>query len=171
MDHTHKKAKRQSQKRLNIIKVLSGTKWGADSKTLIKIYNSLIRSILDYGSPLYMTSRNSALTMLDVTHNAGVRMASGAFRNSLINSILNITGEQPLHNRRNQLMLQYAVRTATNPNKPTYYTVFNIQYFENAFNNNKRLIQPMYKRIKEKEEELKLEINNILTREVFVKPP
>ncbi|XP_025406666.1 thiamine transporter 2-like [Sipha flava] len=108
MDHTHKKAKRQSQKRLNIIKVLSGTKWGADSKTLIKIYNSLIRSILDYGSPLYMTSRNSALTMLDVTHNAGVRMASGAFRNSLINSILNITGEQPLHNRRNQLMLQYA---------------------------------------------------------------
>jgi len=49
---THiKKLKDKAKKRLNIIKVLSGTKWGADSKTLINIYNSLIRSILDYGSP------------------------------------------------------------------------------------------------------------------------
>lgn len=124
---THiKKLKDKAKKRLNIIKVLSGTKWGADSKTLINIYNSLIRSILDYGSSLYMTSRNSALTMLDVIHNAGLRMASGAFRSSPINSILNITGEQPLNNRRNQLMLQYAVRTATDPNKPTYSTEYSI---------------------------------------------
>jgi len=115
-----------------------------------------------------MTSRNSALTMLDVIHNADLIMASGAFKSNPINSILNITGEQSINNWRNQLMLQYAVRTATDPNKPTYSTVFNNR-FGNTFNNNKKLIQPMYKRIKEKEGELKLEINKILTREVLVK--
>jgi hypothetical protein len=113
---------------LNIIKVLSSTKWGADVKTLINIYKSLIRSILDYGSTLYMTAKNSILAKLDVVHNAGLRMASGAFRSSPINSILNITGEQPLSSRRNQLMLQYAIRTATDPNKPTYSIIFNNRF-------------------------------------------
>jgi hypothetical protein len=47
-----------AKKRLNINKVLSSTKWGADVKTLINIYKSLIRSILDYGSTLYMTAKN-----------------------------------------------------------------------------------------------------------------
>jgi hypothetical protein len=92
------------KKRLNIIKVLTSTKWGADVKTLINIYKSL-RLILDYGSTLYMTAKNSILAKLDVIHNAGLRIASSAFRSSPINSILNITREQPLNSRRNQLML------------------------------------------------------------------
>lgn len=40
-------------------------------------------------------------------------MASDDFESSFINSILNVTGEQPLNNQRNQLMLQYTIRTAT----------------------------------------------------------
>ena len=94
MSHTHKKKlKDKAKKRLNIIKVLSSIKWGADSKILINIYKSLIRSILDYGSPLYMTAKNSLLAFLVIIHNASVIMAIGVFRSSPINSILNITGE------------------------------------------------------------------------------
>jgi hypothetical protein len=71
-------------------------------------------------------------------------MVAGAFRSNPVNSIPNITGEQPLSNRRNQLMLQHVIRTATDPNKPTYSTIF-YNLFENTFNNNNKLIHPIYK--------------------------
>jgi len=58
-----KQLKDKAKKRLNIIKVLSSTKWGTDSKSLINIYKSLIRSILDYGSLLYMTAKNTLLIL------------------------------------------------------------------------------------------------------------
>ena len=38
------------QKSLNI---LSRTEWGADQRTLLKLYRSLVRSILDYGCIVY----------------------------------------------------------------------------------------------------------------------
>lgn len=37
-------------KALNIIKYLRGTWWGADPQTLLLLYKSFVRSILDYGS-------------------------------------------------------------------------------------------------------------------------
>ena len=52
-------------------------------------------------------------------------------------------------------MLQYAIRTTTDQNKPTYPTFFHNR-FENTFNNNKKLLHPIYKRVKEKEKKLKL---------------
>lgn len=55
-----------------------------------------------------------------------------------------MTAEQPLRRRRNQRMLQYAMRSATDPHKSTYSTVFN-NLFENIFNNNKKIIQLMHK--------------------------
>lgn len=112
---------------------------------------------MDYGSPFYMTAKQSLLTTLDVIHNTGLRMAIGAFRSNPINSILNITGEEPLNNRRNQLMLQFAIRTATDQNKQTYFTIFDTR-FENTFNNNTKLTKSMYKRIREIQRELNLEI-------------
>jgi len=36
-------------KRLNLLRAVSGNKWGASKKTLLILYRSLIRSILDYG--------------------------------------------------------------------------------------------------------------------------
>ena len=34
---------------LNILKVVSGFDWGADKKTLLRLYDSLCKSKLDYG--------------------------------------------------------------------------------------------------------------------------
>ena len=38
------------KKRLNLLRAISGNKWGANKKTLLMIYRSLIRSIIDYGA-------------------------------------------------------------------------------------------------------------------------
>ena len=40
-------------KRLNILKILSNKKWGLTTKTLTQVYNSLIRSLLEYSRIIY----------------------------------------------------------------------------------------------------------------------
>ena len=40
-------------KRINVIKVLANKSWGLNIKTLNQVYNSLIRSLLEYSSIIY----------------------------------------------------------------------------------------------------------------------
>ena len=42
--------KKKCQKALNILRVVGHTDWGADKSTLLKLYRSLVRSKLDYGT-------------------------------------------------------------------------------------------------------------------------
>ncbi|KAF0763009.1 putative RNA-directed DNA polymerase [Aphis craccivora] len=76
--------------RLNIIKMLSHTSWGAHLSVLLKIHKSLILSKIDYGSPLFSSAIQCHLKKLENIHNSGMRLAIGAFRSSPIDSISNI---------------------------------------------------------------------------------
>jgi hypothetical protein len=49
-------------KALNLLKVLSSTYWGSNSSTLLKLYRSLVRSGLDYGSVVYGSQENLIFT-------------------------------------------------------------------------------------------------------------
>ena len=69
-------------KALNLLKVLANTDLGGDRIVLLRLYRSLIRSKLDYGSTVYGSARKSYLQMLDTVHNQGLRLALGAFRTS-----------------------------------------------------------------------------------------
>lgn len=71
----------------NILKVLSHRSWGSDRKCLLHLYNSLVRSRLDYGAVVYGSARSSALKMLDPVHHLGLRLATGAFRTSPVLSL------------------------------------------------------------------------------------
>lgn len=75
--------------RLNIIKTLSHTTWGAHSSVLIKIHKALILAKLDHGSPLFSSSNHRHLRKLETLYNSGIRLAIGAFRHSPIDNISN----------------------------------------------------------------------------------
>jgi len=60
-----KKLKATSSKKLNIIKSVSHFKWDSDCKTLLILYNSLIQSILDYGSIIYSLANQNTLKTLN----------------------------------------------------------------------------------------------------------
>ena len=90
-------------KSLNILKVLSHTTWGADRKTLLQLYRSLIHSKLDYGSIVYGSAR--ILAMLDPIHHQGLRLALGAFRTSPTASIYVEADEPSLNTLREKLSL------------------------------------------------------------------
>lgn len=52
---------RSCQSRINLLKMLSNTSWGADTTTLLNLYRSLIRSKLDYGCLCYDTANKTSL--------------------------------------------------------------------------------------------------------------
>ena len=120
--------KARCYKAMNILKVLATTGWGADSTTMMKLYRSLIRSKIDYGSIVYGSAANSVLDKLDPAHNQGIRLSLGAFCSSPVESLYVEANEPPLQIRRDKLLLQYVTKLSANPNNPAYDAVFHPKY-------------------------------------------
>ena len=107
------------KKTLNLLKVVSGFEWGADKKSLLRLYDALCRSKLDYGCQIYSSACNSKLNDLNVAHNMGLRICSGAYRTSPIESLYVDTHQLPLDLRREELGLRYQKRIESNTENPS----------------------------------------------------
>src|SRR4029077_13628840 len=112
----------------SLLKVVSHGDWGGDSQTLLKLYRTLVRSKLDYGSIVYGSARKSYLQMLDPIQNLSLRLCLGAFRTSPIESLQVEANEPPLSIRRNRLAVQYAIKIKSNSTHPTYPSIFYPKY-------------------------------------------
>ena len=122
-----KHLKDKSLKALNLLKVVSGTEWGGDRKVLLRLYQSLVRSKLDYGSIVYGSARKSYLQLLDPIAHQGLRLALGAFRTSPVESLLTEANELPLNLWRQKLLMQYCIKLAAHTDNQTYGCVYNPQ--------------------------------------------
>ena len=105
---------------MNILKVVSGFSWGADKKSLLHLYDSLCRSKLDYGCQVYSSACKSKLRELDVVHNMGLRICTGAFRTSPVESLYVDSNELPLDLRREEIGLRYITRLKSTPKNPSF---------------------------------------------------
>lgn len=105
-------------KAMNVLKSVSHLSWGGDRASILKLYRSLIRSKLDYGSQFYGNTTNTILKRLDTVHNTAMRLALGAFKSSPVLSLCAESGEMPLRYRRAQLALQHYVRLQRIPESP-----------------------------------------------------
>lgn len=100
------------QKDLNLMRYLSGTSYGADKKTLIKLYTSLIRSKIDYGCQAYNSASKTQLRRLDVIQAKALKIATGAYKgtpNASLNVECNI---MPLGLRREEMQMKYWARSS-----------------------------------------------------------
>ncbi|GFO22414.1 RNA-directed DNA polymerase from mobile element jockey, partial [Plakobranchus ocellatus] len=80
--------KKKCLKALNLLSVVGHTDWGADRTTPLKLYRTLVRSKLDYGSVIYGSAKKHVLRALDPIHHQGLRIALGVFRTTPIKSFL-----------------------------------------------------------------------------------
>ncbi|KAE9524318.1 hypothetical protein AGLY_015357 [Aphis glycines] len=112
-----KKLKSSCKMKMNIMKTLSHHTWGADTKSLLNIYKSLIMSRLNYGSIVYSTAKENLLKILDPLHNEGIRISIGAFRTSPIDIILCYAGELTLKLQREKDILIYGIKRKSTPNQ------------------------------------------------------
>ena len=107
------------KKDLNLMRYLSGTKFGADKLTLMTIYKTLIRSKLDYGCQAYASASKSQLARLDRIQSAALRIVTGAYRSTSITDLQVECCVPPLELRREELILKYWARSSANgPNLP-----------------------------------------------------
>ena len=111
-------------KSLNVLKCVSRTSYGADRKTLLLLYRSIVRSKLDYACFVYDGASESSKSSLDSVHHASLRVATGAFRTSPNSSLLVEAHEPPLSLRRQMLGMRYALKLRQFPSHPTYQYVF-----------------------------------------------
>ena len=157
-------------KALNLLKVLANTDWGADRKVLLRLYRSIIRSKLDYGSIVYGSAKKSYLQMLDPIHHQGLRLALGAFRTSPVESLMAEANEPSLYNRREKLALNYITKVKANPNNPAYEEIFKPKY-ESLYEKNQKAIKPIGLRLKSAIDTAELNLENVKEHTVPHVPP
>ncbi|GBN04963.1 putative RNA-directed DNA polymerase from transposon X-element [Araneus ventricosus] len=112
--HLRKKCERS----LYILKVLSRTSWGADRTSLLRIYQAVILSSIDYGCMVYGSARPTVLRRLDTIHHSALRICSGAFRTSPVESLYVICHQLPLQLRRQKISALYFFRAQSVPRRP-----------------------------------------------------
>ena len=95
------------------MRYLSGTKFGADKKTLMTIYKTLIRSKLNYGCQ----ANPSQLKRLDVIQATALRIATGAYKSTTNIAVQAECCVPPLRLRREQLILKYWARSSASEDK------------------------------------------------------
>ena len=91
--------KTSSLKTLDILKIVVHTDRGADRKTLLCLYRSLVRSTLNYGCNVYGAASTCILKKLDPIHHQGLRTALGAFCTSPVISLYAKAREMSLNNK------------------------------------------------------------------------
>lgn len=105
---------------LNILKSLTGIKWGADPKVLKTIYIATIRSHFDYGCMFFSDANFSLLKKLDIVQNRALRIITGAMMSSPINSLEVEAGIVPLFIRRSFILDNYCLKLISRDNQVTY---------------------------------------------------
>ena len=114
-----KKLKAKCQKALNLLRVVAHTDWGADIKSLLNLYRTIVRSKLDFGSMVYASARPAFLKTLETIHHQGIQLALGAFRTCPADSLLVEANEPSLKDRREKLSLQFVIELKSNRSNPT----------------------------------------------------
>ena len=72
--HIDENAKKGRQ-RLGLLKLLSGSKWGCKPKTLMRLYKSYIRPVLEYGAPVILGASEAYIKKLQIIQNKAIRIA------------------------------------------------------------------------------------------------
>ena len=70
----------KARRRLNIVKKLVNTKWGANKQTLRQLYLGYIRPTLEYSSAALSTATHTNLAPLHKVQNQALRFISGAMK-------------------------------------------------------------------------------------------
>ncbi|GBM76569.1 hypothetical protein AVEN_254398-1 [Araneus ventricosus] len=98
--------------------VLSKTSWGADRTSLLRIYQAVILSRIDYGCMVYGSARPTVLRRLDTIHHSALRICTGALRTSPVESLYIISHQLPLDSRRQKISALYSFRAQSVRNHP-----------------------------------------------------
>ncbi|XP_076043779.1 uncharacterized protein LOC143026881 [Oratosquilla oratoria] len=150
--------KTKARKSLNILKVIPSFIWGADKRSLLMLYNTLCQSKIDYGCQIYSSTCKTRLKELDTVHNMSLRICSGAFRTSPVESIYVDSGELPLDLHREELGLRLLFKIKTDRKNPAFDIIKNVN--GDDFKGS-RSSKPLQVRMNEQVEDISIKTQNV----------
>ena len=104
---------------ISLLRVLSGSPWGSDRKTLLMIFEAYIVSRLQYGSQALANASPAQLKRLDVVYDRALRIISGVNPTTPTDSLHAELGILPLSLRRMQAGIKYIIKLrCLIPNNP-----------------------------------------------------
>jgi ribonuclease HI len=104
--------------KINLLRSLTGHQWGASKTALLKIYRTLIRPRLEYGSELFFTATKKSLQKIETIQNTCLRIATGAMKGTSTDALLQECGELPIALRRKRSTLRYIGKIKTSNINP-----------------------------------------------------
>ncbi|KAJ0179728.1 hypothetical protein K1T71_004319 [Dendrolimus kikuchii] len=93
----------KAEKNINIIRALSGVRWGSHPYCQQLLYNAIVRSHLDYGCFLFEPCSKAGLSNLNKIQAKCLRIITGAMKSSPSNALQVECAEPPLAMRRQLL--------------------------------------------------------------------
>ena len=102
---------KRTEKDINLIRSVKGQKWGTDKKSLYNIYQSLIKSKLNYGSMVYNSASDSVLEKIQKLQNKALRVILSCPKYTPVIPLIAESGELPLYLQRELNMLKYWTRS------------------------------------------------------------
>ena len=97
----------RSKIRLNLMRSICGSNWGASKNTLLSVYRALIRPILDYGCSAFESASTSNLKLLDSIQYKSLLLVTGGLKGVALSTLLSECGEKPLWLRGKEITLKY----------------------------------------------------------------
>lgn len=94
---------------INCMSLIAKYEWGASKRSLLQVYQALIRSSIDYGCAVYGAGSKTELKKLDKLQSRALRICCGAIRSTPVDAIRVEMGEMPLDLRREKLAIMYWV--------------------------------------------------------------
>ncbi|XP_062702077.1 uncharacterized protein LOC134285420 isoform X1 [Aedes albopictus] len=98
------------QKRINFMRTITGTWWGAHPEDLIRLYQTTILSVLEYGSFCFQAAAKTHLLKLQRVQYRCLRIALGCMNSTHTMSLEVLAGVQPLTDRFAELSFRFLIR-------------------------------------------------------------
>lgn len=103
--------KTKIQRRINLLRAVSGSSWGASTHTLLILYRHLIRPLLDYGDIAIDSASVAQKKILATIQSRALKICTGTMT-STENAALQVElNESPLDLRRLQHQIEYSLKT------------------------------------------------------------
>lgn len=98
------------QQRLNMVKILSGSKSGAHPDTLTRIHVALCRSVMEYGCSIYNNAKPTNRRIISTINNQCLRKITGTTKSTPLNALAALSGQEPLEFRHEYVTMREIAR-------------------------------------------------------------
>lgn len=118
---------KKCERSVNILRSLTRTWWGADPKILKILYQSIVRSHIDYALPIYGGTKKCHFKKLEQIQFKSLRIILGAMKSSPTNALEVEAGVMPLNLRCLLLGSRFLVKRIQDINNTSMVALFQVR--------------------------------------------